>query len=75
MRCPKCGTENAEGKILCRTCGTRLRSAGGTAGQAALTTRESDDQLRRRVAYDLTRILWVTAVVIAVGLAMGLLLK
>jgi len=75
MRCPKCGTENPDGKILCRTCGTRLRSAGGRAGQADLTTPESDDQLRRRVAYDLTRIVWVTAVVIAAGLAMGFLLK
>ncbi len=75
MRCPKCGTDNPEGKILCRTCGTRLRSGGGGAGQAALTARESDTELRRRVAYDLTRIVWVIAVVIAVGLALGFWLK
>ncbi|HEX4835086.1 MAG TPA: zinc ribbon domain-containing protein [bacterium] len=75
MRCPKCGTENPEGKIVCRTCGTRLRAAGGGAGQAAFSTRESDDDLRRRVTYDLTRILWVTILVVAVGLGMGLLLK
>jgi uncharacterized membrane protein YvbJ len=74
MRCPKCGTENPEGKILCRTCGARLRPGGGGPGHA-LTTRESDDELRRRVAYDLMRIVWVIAVVIAAGLAMGFLLK
>jgi uncharacterized membrane protein YvbJ len=75
MRCPKCGTDNPEGKILCRTCGARLRPGGGGAGPAALMTRESDDELRRRVTYDLTRIVWVVAVVIVVGLGMGLWLK
>lgn len=75
MRCPKCGTDNPEGKILCRTCGARLRPAAAGTGPGALTTRESDDELRRRVAYDLTRIVWVIAVVIAAGLVMGLWLK
>jgi len=73
MQCPKCGSENPTGKIVCRVCGTRLRTAG--SGQAALATRESDEELRRRLTYDLLRIVWVTAVVIVVGLALGLLLK
>lgn len=70
MRCPKCGTENAAGKIVCRACGTRLRQAPSTA-----PVRESDAELRRRVAYDLARILWVMAVVIAAGLGLGFLLR
>jgi hypothetical protein len=73
MRCPKCATENAEGKILCRTCGTRLRPPVGARG--ALPTRETDPELRQRVTYDLTRDVWVIAVVIAVGLGLGVLLK
>ncbi len=73
MRCPKCGAENVEGKILCRVCGTRLRPGG--AAQTAALAPESDTELRRRVSYDLTRIVWVTAVVIAVGLGLGLFLK
>jgi uncharacterized membrane protein YvbJ len=75
MRCPKCGTENPEGKIVCRTCGTRLRAGGGGGGQAAFSTQEGDAELQRRVTYDLTRILWVTILVVAVGLGMGFLLK
>lgn len=71
MRCPKCGTDNPEGKIICRTCGARLRSS---PVQAA-AVRESDEELRSRVTYDLTRILWVIAVVIAVGAALGLLTR
>lgn len=73
MRCPKCGSENPQGKILCRVCGTRLRAPGG-AGQASLVGRESDEELRRRVSYDLVRILWVVGLVIVVGLALGVLL-
>lgn len=73
MRCPKCGSENPEGKILCRACGARLRPGG--AGPAAALAPESDEELRRRVSYDLIRIVWVIGVVIAVGLGLGLLLK
>jgi len=75
MRCPKCGTENTEGKILCRTCGTRLRPPAGSSARGALPTRETDPELRRRVTFDLTRDVWVIGVVIAVGLGLGFLLK
>jgi hypothetical protein len=74
MRCPKCGTENAEGKILCRTCGARLRPPAGSA-RGALPTRETDGELRQRVTYDLTRDVWVIAVVVAVGLGLGFWLQ
>lgn len=73
MRCPRCGTENPEGKIVCRACGARLRPGGSTTGAGA--PRETEAELRRRVAYDLTRILWVAGVVIAVGLGLGFLVK
>ncbi len=79
MRCPRCGSENPEGKILCRVCGTRLRPAAGTGqrpgGRAAGPAFESDEELRRRVSYDTLRIAWVTGVVIAVGLGLGMLVK
>lgn len=74
MRCPKCGTENPQGKIICRACGTRLRAGAAGAAQAS-PGRESDEELRRRVSYDLVRILWVVGVVIAVGLGLGFLVK
>lgn len=73
MRCPRCGVENPEGKIVCRACGARLRPAAAAAGAAA--PRETDADLRRRVSYDLMRILWVAGVVIAVGLGLGFLVK
>lgn len=73
MRCPRCGTDNPEGKIVCRACGARLRPAGSAAGAAA--PRETEGELRRRVSYDLTRILWVAGVVIVVGLGLGFLVK
>ena len=75
MRCPRCGVENAEGKIVCRACGARLRPATAAAGTGAGVPRESEAELRRRVSYDLTRILWVAGVVIAVGLGLGFLVK
>jgi uncharacterized membrane protein YvbJ len=74
MRCPKCGTENPDGKILCRSCGARLR-APARASRDTLPVRETDAELRRRVSYDLTRVAWVIAAVIVVGAALGLLLK
>ncbi|HXX37479.1 MAG TPA: zinc-ribbon domain-containing protein [bacterium] len=73
MRCPKCGTENVEGKILCRACGARLRASA--QGGRALPVRESDPELRRRVSYDLIRVVWVIVAVIVVGAGLGLLLK
>jgi uncharacterized membrane protein YvbJ len=74
MQCPKCGAENPEGKILCRTCGTRLR-AQAPAARGALPVRESEPELRRRVTYDLIRVAWVIGIVIVVGAGLGLLLK
>ena len=73
MRCPRCGVENPEGKIVCRACGARLRQTAAAAGAAV--PRESEAELRRRVSYDLMRILWVAGVVIAVGLGLGFLVK
>jgi len=72
MRCPRCGVDNPEGKIVCRACGARLRT---TAASGAAAARETEGELRRRVSYDLTRILWVAGVVIAVGLGLGFLVK
>ncbi|HLW46249.1 MAG TPA: zinc-ribbon domain-containing protein [bacterium] len=72
MRCPRCGVENPEGKIVCRACGARLRPRGAAAAAAP---RETEGELRRWVAYDLTRILWVAGVVIAVGLGLGFLVR
>jgi uncharacterized membrane protein YvbJ len=73
MRCPRCGVENPEGKIVCRACGARLRPAAAGGGAAAHAPRETDSELRQRVSYDLTRIVWVAGVVIAVGLGLGFL--
>lgn len=73
MRCPRCGVDNPEGKIVCRVCGGRLRSTAATV--AAAGPHETERELRRRVAYDLTRILWVAGVVIAVGLGLGFLIR
>jgi uncharacterized membrane protein YvbJ len=72
MRCPRCGVENADGKIICRACGARLRP---TAASGAAAPRETEGELRRRVSYDLMRIVWVAGVVIAVGLGLGFLVK
>lgn len=74
MQCPRCRTENPPGKIVCRNCGARLRPAQA-ASAAAPAKSESDDQLRRRLTYDLLRIVWVIAVVIVVGLGLGFLVK
>ncbi len=76
MQCPRCRTENPAGKIVCRACGARLRPAPlGAVAAAAPARGESDDQLRRRLSYDLLRIVWVMAVVIVVGLGLGFLVK
>jgi len=72
MRCPKCGAENPDGKIICRACGARLRAPAAAASAPA---HETDEELRRRVSYDLTRILWVMGLVIAVGLGLGFLVR
>ena len=74
MQCPKCGTDNPPGKIVCRACGTRLRVAAAAPATPAARV-ESDEELGRRLRYDLWRIVWVVAVVIVAGLGLGFLLK
>ncbi len=71
MRCPKCGTENPQGKIVCRRCGTRLR----VLPQAALLVRETEEQLMERVRGDAVRIIWVGAAVVTAGLVIGYLTR
>ena len=75
MQCAKCGAENAAGRIICRVCGARLRPAAAGGPPAAAGARDSDEELRRRLSYDLLRIVWVVAVMIVVGLGLGFLLK
>jgi uncharacterized membrane protein YvbJ len=75
MQCPKCGTENPAGKIICRSCGARLRPTPAGAVVLGRGNIESDEELGRRLSYDLLRIVWVVAVVILVGLGLGFLLK
>jgi uncharacterized membrane protein YvbJ len=75
MQCPKCGTENPSGKIICRSCGARLRPTSSIAAASTHGKIESDEELRRRLSYDLLRIVWVVAVVIVIGLGLGFLLK
>jgi hypothetical protein len=75
MQCPKCGTENPAGKILCRACGARLRLTSSGVVSTVPAPHESDQDLRRWLTYDLARIVWVMAVVIGVGLGLGVLLK
>jgi hypothetical protein len=74
MLCPKCGTENPTGKIICRACGARLRPAAAGAAPGTVKV-ESDEVLGLRLHYDLLRIVWVMAVVIAVGLGLGFFVK
>jgi len=75
MQCPKCGTENPAGKIICRSCGARIRPTSSAAAAPVQGKVESDEELRRRLNYDLLRIVWVVAVVIVLGLGLGFLLK
>jgi hypothetical protein len=68
--CPHCGTENPPGKIVCRTCGRRLRVVGPPAVAAP-----SDEELMARVRADLRRLVVVLAVVVAVGVTLGVLIR
>jgi len=71
MKCPKCGTENPPGKIVCRNCGTRLRVQPGSQ----VAVRWSDADLMTWVRADVRRLLIVSAMVIAAGIAIGLSLR
>ncbi len=70
MKCPHCGTDNPPGKIVCRTCGRRLRPAG-PAGPAPL----SEEELMARVRADMRRLAVVLGVVLAAGAALGILVR
>lgn len=71
MRCPKCGTENPPGKIVCRNCGTRLRAAGAPVVVGAI----SEEELMRRVRIDFRKLLIVTGIVSVFGVILGFLIR
>jgi uncharacterized membrane protein YvbJ len=70
MRCPQCGTENPPGKIVCRSCGARLRATA-----AAVVGAIPEEELMRRVRADLRKLLIVAATTVAVGVVLGILLR
>jgi uncharacterized membrane protein YvbJ len=74
MKCPKCGTENTPGRVLCVKCGSRLRAVAGGSG-SALATPEAAAALMQRLQADIRRLIVVFAIVVAVGLALGILLR
>jgi uncharacterized membrane protein YvbJ len=69
VRCPRCGTENPERKIVCRKCGARLRPAAPTSSPV---TQETEPELMRRLRWDLLRVGATFAVAAAVAAALGL---
>jgi uncharacterized membrane protein YvbJ len=73
MKCPKCGTENTVGRVLCSKCGTRLRAGGPITVNPA--SPEAAATLRRWLRYDLTRLAIVVAVVTAAAFALGTILR
>jgi uncharacterized membrane protein YvbJ len=70
MRCPQCGTENPPGKIVCRNCGTRLRT-----GMAAVLGAIPEEELMRRVRQDLRKLLLAAGITVAFGLALGVFVR
>lgn len=70
MKCPRCGTENPAGKIVCRNCGMRLRAPGGQT-----IVRQSEGELMVWVRSDVRRLLVVSAIVITAGLVLGSLVR
>jgi uncharacterized membrane protein YvbJ len=72
MRCPKCGTENAAGRVLCVRCGARLR---GAVARAAVASPEADATFMVRLRSDLRRVAAAAVVVAVVAATMGLLLR
>jgi uncharacterized membrane protein YvbJ len=72
MRCPKCGSENMAGRVLCVRCGTRLR---GAVARAAVPSAEVEGAFMVRLRSDLRRVAVVLVVVVGVAVAMGLLLR
>lgn len=70
MKCPTCGTENPPGKIVCRNCGRRLRAQAGP-----VATQLSEAELVARVRGDALRIVYVAAIVVAVALILGYVIR
>jgi uncharacterized membrane protein YvbJ len=73
MKCPKCGTENAPGRVLCVKCGTRLRA--GIVSGAAAASPEAAGVFMQRLRGDLRRLVVVFIIVVAAAGALGLLLR
>jgi len=69
MRCPRCGAENPERKIVCRKCGARLRPG---AAASSPVTQETASDLMWRLRWDLARVGVTFAVSAAVAVALGL---
>jgi len=67
MKCPNCGTENSASKIVCTNCGRRLRPGRHMVGPTVQTEKE----LMAWVRGDMRRLGVVTAIVVAVGIALG----
>ncbi len=71
MKCPNCGTDNPGGKLVCRSCGRRLRS-GPQPGSAVWHTEED---LMPMLRGDMRRLAVVTAIIVAVGVTLGFLTR
>lgn len=71
MKCPNCGTENPAGKIVCRNCGRRLRPGSHTVGAVVQT----EEDLMARVRGDVRRLVVVTVIVVAAGIALGFVIR
>ncbi len=69
MRCPRCGTDNPERKIVCRRCGARLRPAGTAPSPV---TQETEGELMWRLRWDLLRVAGTFALSAAVAVGLGL---
>jgi uncharacterized membrane protein YvbJ len=73
MKCPKCGTENAAGRVLCARCGTRLRVGGPITVNPA--SPEAAATLRRWLRHDLARLGVVLVAVTVAAFALGTILR
>jgi uncharacterized membrane protein YvbJ len=73
MKCPNCGTDNPAGKLVCRSCGRRLRGGGGA--QPGGVAWHTEEELMPRLRSDVRRLIVVTAIVLAVGLTLGFLTR
>jgi uncharacterized membrane protein YvbJ len=71
MKCPNCGTENPQGKIVCTNCGRRLRPSRHTVGP----TVQTEEELMARVRGDMRRLAVVTVIVVAAGIALGYVIR